>query len=277
MSTFAPKKRFSQNFLTDPGTASRIVAAVEAVEGDHVIEIGPGTGVLTQRLLGGPLSRLVAVDIDQRAIDHVVAQPWAKNDRFRALHSDILKVDPATVWPGVSGHRVKVIGNIPYAITSDILFWLFDHRRTISRAVIMMQREVARRCVGQPGTKEYGILAVATAFAARAKVLFHVQPGSFFPRPDVTSSVVLFEFREADPFDVDMATYMNFVRAAFSQRRKVLANSLAEWCGRTLGVSIRDLAREGGPFDLARTRAEELSPEELYRCWKHLVDKAGRA
>lgn len=271
MSGFAPKRQFSQNFLTDPKTADKIVASLDAVAGDCVLEIGPGTGVLTQRLVKTG-ARLVGVDIDARSIEHVRMQEWAKSPLLTLLLADVLTLDVRSVCTGAhNGAAVrKVIGNIPYGITNDILFWLFDQRRQLERAVIMMQREVAQRMVAEPRSKEYGILSVAAWFAAEPKILFHVKPGSFFPKPSVTSSVVLFKFRPTEPVDATMEDFMGFVRAAFSQRRKVMSNSLRTYLqGRVLKDSI-----EGIGVDLSRTRAEELTPLQLFAVYSSIRAQA---
>jgi 16S rRNA (adenine1518-N6/adenine1519-N6)-dimethyltransferase len=123
----------------------------------------------------------------------------------------------------------------------------------------MMQREVAKRCVGSPGSKDYGVLSVATWLHSHAKIAFHVQPGSFFPRPEVTSSVIAFALRQTLPMGLDGERFMDFVRSAFSQRRKVLSNALASW-GARCNIPVRVVA---GSVDLTKTRAEELSPEKL--------------
>lgn len=260
MSGFAPKRQFSQNFLTDPRTADKIVEALEASASDCIIEIGPGTGVLTQRLVKTQ-AHITAVDVDQRSVDHIKAQPWAKSPLLNLLLTDVLTLEVGTVCNAPT--TSKVIGNIPYAITSDILFWLFAQRRQLERAVIMMQREVAQRLVAEPRSKEYGILSVASWYAAEPRILFHVKPGSFFPKPSVTSSVVLFKFRPTDPIQATMDDFMVFVRAAFSQRRKVLSNALRSYAqGRPLTGSAV------GGVDLGLTRAEELAPMQLYRVYQ---------
>lgn len=261
MSGFAPRKQFSQNFLTDPRTADKIVQALESGDGDVVLEIGPGTGVLTQRLLRTPAASILAVDLDPRAIEHLRQQPWARDRRLVVREGDALKIDPSVEWPDVTREHRAMIGNIPYSITSDLLFWSLEHHNSTSRVVMMMQREVARRCVAQPRTKEYGVLRVATWLYSEAKILFHVQPGSFFPRPDVTSSVVRFTLRENPAANVDPVAFMAFVRAAFSMRRKVMSNALQDW-GRRMNIDVRTCGDVGG-HDLTKTRAEELSPEQL--------------
>ncbi len=272
MSGFAPRKQFSQNFLTDPRTADKIVQSLDTVDGDVVLEIGPGTGVLTQRLLRTPSAAILAVDLDPRAIEHLRQQPWAQDKRLVVREGDALRIDPSSEWPNVSRAHRAMIGNIPYSITSDLLFWALEHYRSTSRVVMMMQREVARRCVAQPRTKEYGVLRVATWLYSDAKILFHVQPGSFFPRPDVTSSVVRFHLREHPAADVDPAAFMAFVRAAFSMRRKVMSNALQDW-GRRMNIDVRTCGVIGG-YDLTKSRAEELSPEHLAELYRLLLPTA---
>ncbi len=271
MSGFAPRKRFSQNFLTDPGTADKIVGALEIMAGDVVIEIGPGKGMLTERLVASRAARIIAVDVDERAIDHCRTLPWAADPRVEFVHADFLSLDLAALFGPTPRSACKVIGNIPYAITSDILFRLFEVRKVVGRAVIMMQREVARRLVADLGTKEYGILTVATSLAGAARLLFHVKPGSFFPRPDVTSSVVRFDLDDSDRFGVAMEEFMPFVRALFSQRRKVLVNALEHFCQQHLGTSARSRAGSTGPIDIEKRRAEELRVEDMVVLYTELM------
>lgn len=259
MKGFAPKRQFSQNFLTDVGIARNIVAQLHIEVGDHVLEVGPGKGALTKLLLETSASLLHAVDLDPRALDYLHAQSWVVTDRLKCTVQDALQTQVGSMFPGAAREHRKIIGNIPYAITSDLVFWAFSQHRQTARVVYMMQREVAKRCVAQPGTKDYGILSVATWLHSEAKIAFHVQPGSFFPRPEVTSSVIAFSLRETLPMDLDAGAFMDFVRAAFSQRRKVLSNALASWGARY----SKNMRTTVGAVDLTRTRAEELTPELL--------------
>ncbi len=259
MKGFAPKRQFSQNFLTDVGIARNIVGQLLLREGDNVLEVGPGKGALTKLLLETPVTFVHAVDLDPRAPEYLALQPWAVSQRFRCSVQDALLVQVGGLFPDVAREHRKIIGNIPYAITSELLFWAFSQHLHAARVVFMMQREVAKRCVAQPGTKDYGILSVATWLHSEAKIAFHVQPGSFFPRPEVTSSVIAFSLRETLPLQLDAGSFMEFVRAAFSQRRKVLSNALASW-GSRHGKNLRTTI---GVVDLTRTRAEELTPEAL--------------
>jgi 16S rRNA (adenine1518-N6/adenine1519-N6)-dimethyltransferase len=259
MTGFAPKKQFSQNFLTDVGIARNIVGQLGIESSDYVLEVGPGKGALTKLLLETEVAAVNAVDLDVRAIEYLKTQTWASDRRLQSSLQDALKVEISAVFPHASRDHRKIIGNIPYAITSDLLFWAFSQHEAASRVVFMMQREVAKRCVGSPGSKDYGILSVATWLHSQAKIAFHVQPGSFFPRPEVTSSVISFALRQTLPMGLDGERFMDFVRSAFSQRRKVLSNALASW-GARCNVPVRVIA---GSVDLTKTRAEELSPENL--------------
>jgi 16S rRNA (adenine1518-N6/adenine1519-N6)-dimethyltransferase len=275
MQAFAPKKRFSQNFLTDQGIAVKIVAAAQVQEGDTVVEIGPGTGALTKFIIQTSAGHIIAVDADERSIEALRGDVTLRDKRVELIKGDILRTQLAPFKPGPAA--LRVIGNIPYAITSEILFWLFQQRHEWKRAVIMMQREVAERLVAQPRTKAYGILTLATWYVSTPRMLFHVKPGSFFPRPDVTSAVVAFDAVDERAPDVGFAPFMSVVRAAFSQRRKTLTNSLGPYVKQQCGMDLRDVP--DAPFEFGTVRAEELSPQtfiELTR-WINLHRTERRA
>lgn len=273
MKTFAPRKAFSQNFLTDGRTAAKIAATLEVGPSDVVLEIGPGPGALTEHLvLTG--SHVTAIDLDERAVAHLRQQVWAGNVDIR--YGDILTCDLTTLWPGTERHQRNVIGNIPYAITSEILFWLFDGAENLRRAVIMMQREVAERLIAQPRTKEYGVLTVAASLVSTPRLMFHVKPGSFFPRPSVTSSVVRFDFHDQLRDLPFRRLFMVYLRAAFSQRRKVLANSLKTWATSTLKSDLRELASivtTSTGVDIMTARAEELTMEQHIEVYFALINE----
>lgn len=273
MKTFAPRKAFSQNFLTDGRTAAKIAATLEVGPSDVVLEIGPGPGALTEHLVRTG-SHVTAIDLDERAVAHLRQQAWAGNVDIR--YGDILTCDLTTLWPGTERHQRNVIGNIPYAITSEILFWLFDGAENLRRAVIMMQREVAERLVAQPRTKEYGVLTVAASLVSTPRLMFHVKPGSFFPRPSVTSSVVRFDFHDQLRDLPFRRLFMVYVRAAFSQRRKVLANSLKTWATSTLKSDLRELASiviTSTGVDIMTARAEELTMEQHIEVYFALINE----
>lgn len=259
--SIAPKKHLSQNFLTDQGIARKIVEALPIDPASEVLEIGPGTGALTRWLAASTARRIVAVDIDSRAIAHCKEQPWSANNRVEFVQADVRSISPVAYFDHPPG---LLLGNLPYGISSDLLFWILENRTYVSSAVIMLQREVARRLVAKPGSKDYGILSVAIWHGAAVETVMHVQPGSFFPKPSVTSSVVRLTMRPAPPVPVEFSAFQTFVRAAFSQRRKVLSNALKSWAA----LKNRYLTDTIIPLD--KTRAEELQPEELAHLFQRL-------
>ena len=206
-----PKKRLGQHFLTDDEAVRRIIDAVQAPPGARVVEIGPGEGALTGDLLRR-YPDLTALEVDPEAIDHL-------RRRFPSLdvrQTDVLDADWATLaaegaarTPGkpapakaggaTDASRVHVVGNLPYYISSPILFALLDARASVARAVIMLQKEVADRVAAPPGSKTYGTLSVYFALYARAELLFDVPRQAFHPPPKVESAVVAIDFASATP------------------------------------------------------------------------------
>lgn len=243
-----PRKSLGQNFLTDPNTARKIVASLTAPETAPVIEIGPGTGALTE-ILTERYQRFIAVEVDERA----VALLRASHPDVEVFHQDILEVDWDALYERIED-KMYVIGNLPYYITSQILFALLDARDHIEEAVLMMQLEVAERLVAEPRTKAYGILSVILQLYTEPELLFKVSRNVFNPKPDVTSAVVRLTFSPRGATrNVEFEHLKQVVRTAFNQRRKTLRNSI----GRILqdGVEV--------PDTWAGRRAEELTPEEF--------------
>ncbi len=258
-----PKRALSQNFLVDRTVANKIVRAANITANDHVIEIGPGMGALTEFIAQSPAVAVTAIDADQRSIEYCMQQPWTRTG-ITYVHEDVRNVNPNAL---TMGNAAVLIGNLPYHLSSEILFWVLENRRSFRTAVLMLQREVARRVVACPGTKDYGILSVAFWFGSDARIRFDVKPGSFFPRPKVTSSVLHLRLQHEDRESVPFSEFHTFVRAAFSQRRKVLSNSLRAW------ANNRQLYLADENVDLARTRAEELHPEQLLHLFQRLKKK----
>lgn len=212
------KKSLGQHFLHDGNMIRRIVNAIPAKPDDRVIEIGPGAGALTGLLLE-KFNDFIAVEIDQRMVGHL-------KEKYPSIHiveEDILKFD----WnPLMKGDKpVHVIGNLPYYITSQILFAILENRSGLSSAVLMMQKEVAKRIVASPGNKEYGILSVQTQLMSTPEIMFDVPPEMFSPPPNVESSVVKFTFNKEALACTDQHL-KTVVRMAFNQRRKKLSNAL---------------------------------------------------
>ncbi|ROR01579.1 16S rRNA (adenine(1518)-N(6)/adenine(1519)-N(6))-dimethyltransferase RsmA [Desulfosoma caldarium] len=255
-----PKKRLGQHFLTQPRTAEKIVAAAHLSPDDVVVEIGPGLGILTAHLL--PLCpRLHLVELDTGLADYVEEALRHRGHGARVHRIDVLRFD----WTRVakeSGRRLVLVGNLPYQITSPLMFQLLEHRRAIHHGVFMVQKEVGRRLAASPGSKDYGVLSVLLSLYGRVKALFAVAPGQFYPPPKVDSLVIRIDFpeSEADLGGVDFFMLRRLVNAAFQKRRKTLANSLAGFHG-LCAESLRAALRMVG-IDPA-LRAEVLTPKDF--------------
>jgi 16S rRNA (adenine1518-N6/adenine1519-N6)-dimethyltransferase len=247
---FRPRKALGQNFLRDMNIARKIVEAIAPTREQTVLEIGPGEGVLTA-LLAPRVKRLIAVELDERAIPRLRAK--LAGTPAEILHGDILSMDLAAL-AAVHG-PMRVVGNIPYNITSPILFLVLDQRQHLLDATLLMQREVARRLAAPYGNKEYGILSVFCQLYADVSVLFDVSPNVFFPRPEVTSSLVHLRLLGAPRYALrDEGQFRSMVRAVFGKRRKTLRASLRFFMPELPSVPL--------PVDLQR-RPEDLSLLEL--------------
>jgi len=253
-----PIKRLGQNFLQDPNTIRKIVDSLTCRPDDRVVEIGPGMGALTG-LLAEKYADFSAIELDDRAISYLNEQLPG----VTVTQGDILEVNWEQIAAGSKSGSVSVIGNLPYYITSQIIFGLLDAREYVKEAVIMMQYEVAERLIAQPRTKQYGILSVAVQLACVPKLLFPVSRNVFFPKPDVRSAMVQLDFSSDRPdLGVDSDGLRRIIRTAFNQRRKTLRNSLSS----VLAEKEREL-----PEEFASKRAEELSPEDFVRLASYLL------
>jgi 16S rRNA (adenine1518-N6/adenine1519-N6)-dimethyltransferase len=246
---FSPKQSLGQNFLHDPNMAEKIVDTLQAPPDAHVVEVGAGTGVLTA-LLADRYDRLTALEIDERA----VAVLRKKLPDVDVREEDVLETD----WPALAAENegpLYVISNMPYYLTSELLFALLENRECVAEAVLTMQKAVAERLVAEPKTKAYGILSVLLQLFAAPTLCYSVPPQVFKPQPDVSSAVVRLAFGEDDaPDGLALDDVRPYVRAAFNQRRKMLRNSLSAW------VKEQDVEL---PHDWGRKRAEALSPGDF--------------
>jgi 16S rRNA (adenine1518-N6/adenine1519-N6)-dimethyltransferase len=247
------RKRFGQHFLHDPGVLRRIVAAIDPQPGERIVEIGPGRGALTLPLLAR-CGRLEAIEIDRDLIPELEARAAGIGELV--VHAgDALEFDFAALRG--AGSRLRVCGNLPYNISTPLLFHLLGSRAAIADMHFMLQKEVVDRIVAPPGGKDYGRLTVMLAAACAATALFRVGRGAFQPPPAVDSAVVRLVPHAADPFPMpDPARFARVVAAAFSMRRKTLRNSL------------RGLVDEAGFADAgiaANRRPETLAPAEFAR------------
>jgi 16S rRNA (adenine1518-N6/adenine1519-N6)-dimethyltransferase len=256
-----PQRRFGQNFLCDAGVVRRIVARAGVGADSVVLEIGPGLGALTDTL-AAEAARLYLVEVD-RGLAARLAERHADNPRVVLVEGDVLELPLHEL---VAESNVTVVANLPYNISTPILFRLLDLRARFPRAVLMLQREVAQRLASRPGSKDWGVLSVLVQTWADVAVAFGVSRRSFVPQPKVDSAVVDVRWREAPRDDVgDPERYRALVRAAFGQRRKTLRNALGA-LATARGFDAPALARAfaDAGVDPGR-RAETLALPELAR------------
>jgi 16S rRNA (adenine1518-N6/adenine1519-N6)-dimethyltransferase len=217
------RKRFGQHFLHDPAVLERIVRAIAPAPGERLLEIGPGRGALTQRLLQTALGSLDAIEID-RDLAAELRPRFAADARFVLHESDALRFDVRALALARGG-ALRVVGNLPYNISTPLLFHLLESVDALRDLHLMLQREVVARITAQPGSGEYGRLTVMLAPWVRAQWLFDVGPGAFQPPPRVWSSVVHLTVLPEPAFRID-ERYGLVVAAAFAHRRKTLRNAL---------------------------------------------------
>nr|WP_320050837.1 16S rRNA (adenine(1518)-N(6)/adenine(1519)-N(6))-dimethyltransferase RsmA [uncultured Desulfuromonas sp.] len=253
MVSHRPRKRFGQNFLKDKNVIAATIAAAELSSDDHVLEIGPGQGALTDQMI----SRVASLDIIE--IDRDLATFFqARPESHLTVHvGDALRLDWAKI---LLNPPYKLVANLPYNISSQILFKMIDHRHLIERMVLMFQKEVGDRLRAQPGNKDYGALTVLCQLWFDVKSVVLVPPGAFYPPPKVMSEVLCFTKREQPRAEVDNASFFaRVVKASFAQRRKTLRNCLG-----AAGFSPEQLERvtEQIGLDFSR-RGETLTIEEF--------------
>ncbi|HET6433365.1 16S rRNA (adenine(1518)-N(6)/adenine(1519)-N(6))-dimethyltransferase RsmA [Dyella sp.] len=259
-----PKKSFGQHFLHEKRYIERIVSAVAPRDGDTVVEIGPGEGALTLPLLAAA-RQLTAIELDTDLIPALAVRAAAVG-KLEIIQADVLKVDFRTLAKRLGAAQLRVAGNLPYYISSPILFHCVEHADAIQDMHFMLQKEVVERMAAAPGSKVYGRLSVMLQLACRVTPLFDVPPEAFRPPPKVDSSVVrLVPLPPAERHDADPERLYNIVKAAFAQRRKTLSNGLKQQMS-------ADAIRQAGVDPGAR--AETLSPQEFVSLAKVAVAHA---
>ena len=252
------RKRFGQNFLSDQNIIRKIIAAIAPKPGDLLVEIGPGLGALTEPLLAVS-EHLHVVEIDR----DLIARLKEKHDPAHlTIHEgDALKFDFATL-----GAPLRVVGNLPYNISTPILFHLASYAERVRDMTFMLQKEVVQRMVAEPGSEEYGRLSVMLQYRFNMASLFDVPPGAFRPAPKVTSAIVYLQPRPvAECTCRDEALFGRIVTAAFGQRRKTLRNTLRDW------MDDADFAALG--ID-PQARGETLAVADYVRMADHLASRA---
>ena len=240
MNAHQPRKRFGQHFLHDAGIINGIVAAVNPKPGDHLIEIGPGEGAITLPLLRRA-QRMTVIELDRDLVPRITAMT-SDIGEVDVIQADVLNVDLAML---ADDRKLRIVGNLPYNISSPILFHCIDHLEAIADMHFMLQKEVVDRMAAGPGSKVYGRLSVMLQLACVVEPLFDVPPSAFRPPPKVESAIVRLIPRPASERPLAfLPTVARIVRAAFGQRRKTLSNAL------------------NGVATTAQLRAAEIDPGE---------------
>ncbi len=269
-----PVKKLGQNFLHDYNIVEKIVLSADIDKDDCVVEVGPGLGVMTS-YLAERAHKVVAVEIDRKLIP-VLERLKDDHDNIEIVNEDVLKIDinKDIIEKYCSDKKVKVVANLPYYITTPIIMkFLEENVSNLESMTFLVQKEVAERICAKPGGKEYGMLTVAVNYFACPRILFKVSPSVFIPKPNVDSSVIRLDVRKERPFHLkDQDYFFKVLKAAFAQRRKTLANSLAN--APYLHVTREDvykaLEEMGKNISI---RGEVLSGEEFGTLSNILYDK----
>jgi 16S rRNA (adenine1518-N6/adenine1519-N6)-dimethyltransferase len=260
------KPKLGQNFLNDTGAVQRIAASLGDLNGRTVVEIGPGAGAITGAL-AARAAHVLAVELDHDLALHLRVQ--FPPERVTVIEQDVLHFDFAAA-AATAGHRLPVVGNLPYYITSQILLKLAASHAAVDRAVLMVQREVANRIAAGPGSRDYGLLSVTVQLYGPVEKLFTLPPEAFSPPPDVHSTVFRWRFapRLAE-LGVEEPCFLRFVRQVFAQKRKTLSNNL-----RAAGFPPQAVAAALAAAQVpAQARAEALAIETFAALWQCLKDK----
>lgn len=258
-----PKKQLGQNFLVNPEVLKIILEAGALTTHDTVIEIGAGLGCLTE-VVARHVERVIAVEVDELLYNALAAQ-FSTNSRVQLLNADILKLELNSLLvdgnPGSAPTTFKVIANLPYSITTPILWKLLAHHKQIHSCVLMMQKEVAERIAAPPGGKDYGTLTIGVTYYAEATLIATLSPENFYPAPRVESALLKLTMREKPKVAVeDEALFFKIVRTAFRTRRKMLKNALVR--GRFVSGEV--LAAKFEELGIApQRRAETLDITEF--------------
>jgi 16S rRNA (adenine1518-N6/adenine1519-N6)-dimethyltransferase len=246
-----PRKRFGQNFLRDEAVIDGIAAAIAPRTDDHLVEIGPGQGALTEALIGG-CGKLDVVELDRDLVPGLLAA-FSVHPHFALHQADALTFDFGSLITG--SKQLRVVGNLPYNISTPLLFKLLENASIIKDMHFMLQLEVVQRLAAEPGNKHWGRLGIMTQYHCRVEHLFDVPPEAFNPAPKVQSAIVRLTLHAEPPWpDCDVATLRRVVQAAFAQRRKTLRNNLK---GIIDDTGLQELGIDPG------ARAETLTLDEF--------------
>jgi 16S rRNA (adenine1518-N6/adenine1519-N6)-dimethyltransferase len=246
MSFFKPKKSLGQHILKDTNIAKKIVGSLTLKDCSGILEVGPGTGILTEFILNLGMENIYFVEIDSSAIE-ILERRFALHNK-RIIHEDFLKLDLKPLFTG----KFAIIGNFPYNLSSQIFFKILENKDKVAEVVCMVQKEVAERISSSPGNKDYGILSVLLQTYYDIEYLFTVSESVFYPQPKVKSSALRLLRNDRNEPECDRELFFRVVKAGFNQRRKILRNSLKSIL---LNLEINDR--------LFQMRPEQLSVEEF--------------
>ena len=259
---FVFQKKFGQNFLIDTHVLDKIIDSAQITEEDHIIEIGPGIGTMTQYLCERA-GKVTAIEID-KALIPILEDTLKEYDNVKVINNDVLKMDlNAYVNEENAGKPVKVVANLPYYITTPIIMGLLENHVPIKSITIMVQKEVADRMQVGPGTKDYGALSLAVQYYAKPYIVANVPPNCFMPRPKVGSAVICLDVYNQPAVRVnDEKQMFKLIRAAFNQRRKTLVNSISNYS--ELSFSKEDVKAALDAMELSDTiRGEALTLQQF--------------
>ncbi|MBU1100451.1 MAG: ribosomal RNA small subunit methyltransferase A [Bacteroidetes bacterium] len=251
-----PLKRFGQNYIVDKNIVNKFVGLFDPKPDDMVLEIGPGRGAITEQLMEKS-NNVYAVEIDSRVIEDLSK----RFEKLTIIEADILKLDfdIFSKFPT----KIRAIGNIPFNITSPIIFNFIEKRALISDAMFIVQHEVAKRMKAGRGTKDYGILSVILEAFTTVKIVAKVSPNVFYPKPNVQSAIIHLVFNKEFPADLDEKVFLQVVKSAFGNRRKTLKNSLKN--------SIFGSCDFSGINQFLSRRAEELNLNEFFQLTEYFM------
>jgi 16S rRNA (adenine1518-N6/adenine1519-N6)-dimethyltransferase len=261
MQNVKPLKRFGQNYLHDKNIIKKIVGEINPKIDDTIVEIGPGRGALTE-IIYGKTKNFIAVEIDTRVIENL----QTKFPDLQLIQKDFLKVDISTIIDS-NKKKLRVIGNIPYNLTSSIIFKVIYNADLIEDAILMVQNEVAKRMTAKKGSKDYGILTVLLNYFTDTQYCFKVSPNAFYPKPKVTSAVVHLYLKELSISKEERQMFISVVKACFGNRRKTLKNSLSNSIFRELNFS-------NSGIDLS-LRAEQLDVKDFVTLTEFALNQTG--
>jgi 16S rRNA (adenine1518-N6/adenine1519-N6)-dimethyltransferase len=262
MQKVKPLKRFGQNYLHDINIIKKIVGEINPLPDDTIIEIGPGRGALTE-IIHGKTEHFIAVEIDTRVIEEL----QSKFPELKVIQEDFLKVDISTIIDA-NNKKLRIIGNIPYNLTSSIIFKLIYNADIIEDAILMVQDEVAKRMTAKKkGSKDYGILTVLLNYFTDTQYCFKVSPNAFYPKPRVTSAVVHLRLKQLNISTEERKMFISVVKACFGNRRKTLKNSLSNSIFNELNFS-------NSGIDLS-LRAEQLDVKDFLVLTEFALNQTG--